>query len=123
MPSGIDAVEMMATQRLLLTEYLRDMHAPTFWFQTPMALAIAPVEISDAIIYDCMDELSAFHDAPAALAFLEKQLLARADLVFTGGRSLYEAKRMLHPSVHCFPSSIDSTHFARARALRNVRRL
>ncbi|HEX5858968.1 MAG TPA: glycosyltransferase, partial [Microbacterium sp.] len=72
------------------------------------------------VIYDCMDELSGFKDAPPALAFNEKQLLARSDLVFTGGRALYEAKRLKHPSVHCFPSGIDTKHFGRARDHRRM---
>jgi glycosyltransferase involved in cell wall biosynthesis len=62
-----------------------------------------------------MDELSAFANAPPALARLEAELLDRADVVFTGGHSLFEAKRGRHPSVHAFPSSVDVSHFARAR--------
>jgi UDP-galactopyranose mutase len=66
-----------------------------------------------------MDELSMFDHAPASLVFNEKQLLTRADLVFTGGRSLYEAKRSKHANVHCFPSGIDAAHFRRARRHRH----
>jgi UDP-galactopyranose mutase len=62
-----------------------------------------------------MDELSAFRGAPPRMLELERALLARADLVFTGGRSLYEAKRGRHPRVSLFPSSIDAAHFAAAR--------
>src|ERR1700722_4478245 len=62
-----------------------------------------------------MDELAAFKDAPPELAELEHTLLERADLVFTGGFSLYEAKRNRHPSVHAFPSAVDVAHFAAAR--------
>jgi UDP-galactopyranose mutase len=62
-----------------------------------------------------MDELSAFMGAPPSLCARERELFDRADLVFTGGRSLYEAKRAQHQSVHCFPSSIDAAHFGRAR--------
>ena len=46
-----------------------------------------------AVVYDCMDELSAFRGAPPALLERERELFRRADLVFTGGQSLYEAKR------------------------------
>lgn len=84
------------------------------WFYTPMMLEwsrnLSPV----ATVYDCMDELSGFKNAPPALRQRERDLFARADLVFTGGRSLYEAKRHQHKSVHAFPSSIDVAHFARA---------
>ena len=68
------------------------------------------------IVYDCMDELSAFKGAPPQLLEREQQLIARADLVFTGGTSLYEAKRSRHSNVHAFPSSIDVAHFGRARS-------
>ena len=66
------------------------------------------------LVFDCMDELSAFRDAPPELVARERALSARADLVFTGGPSLYEAKTDRHPRVHLFPSSVDVDHFARA---------
>ena len=67
------------------------------------------------VVYDCMDELSAFDHAPPALLAREQELLDRADLVFTGGPSLYRAKKDRHPDVHCFPSSVDAAHFGQAR--------
>ncbi len=88
------------------------------WFYTPMALEFAGHLAPDVAVYDCMDELSAFRGAPPGLLRLEQSLLDRADLVFTGGRSLYEAKRDRHPRVFCFPSSIDASHFGKARATR-----
>jgi glycosyltransferase involved in cell wall biosynthesis len=88
------------------------------WFYTPMALEFAGHLAPDVTVYDCMDELSAFRGAPPGLLRLEQALLDRADLVFTGGRSLYEAKRDRHPRVFCFPSSIDAAHFGQARARR-----
>jgi UDP-galactopyranose mutase len=69
-----------------------------------------------AVVYDCMDELSAFAGAPASMREREQELLARADVVFTGGQTLFESKRHSHPNVHAFPSSVDVAHFARARA-------
>jgi UDP-galactopyranose mutase len=80
-----------------------------------MALAFTRELDASAIVYDCMDELSAFHGAPPELLRLEAELFERADLVFTGGRSLYEAKRDRHQSVYHFPSSVDAAHFRRAR--------
>jgi UDP-galactopyranose mutase len=84
------------------------------WFYTPMALPLLDPLRPRAVIYDCMDELSAFLHAPRQLVQRENALLKRADLVFTGGPSLYRSKRARHPSVHCFPSSVDAQHFARA---------
>lgn len=92
-----------------------DIEAPIHWYYTPMALEIARDMPSSLIVYDCMDELSAFRGAPTSLEVLERELFARADLVFTGGRSLFEAKRHLSPNVHLFPSSVDVAHFSRAR--------
>lgn len=88
---------------------------PIAWFYTPMALEFARGLAASLVVYDCMDELSAFRGAPEALVSLERELFGRADLVFTGGESLFRAKRPLHPSVHCFPSSVDMAHFSAAR--------
>ncbi|HEU4622413.1 MAG TPA: glycosyltransferase [Burkholderiaceae bacterium] len=81
---------------------------------TPMAEPIIDAFAPRVVVYDCMDELSAFLNAPAELHERERTLLARADLVFTGGPSLYRAKRALHHDVHCFASSVDADHFGRA---------
>jgi UDP-galactopyranose mutase len=87
------------------------------WYYTPLALRFTADLAPAAVVYDCMDELSGFKGASAELPERERQLLARADVVFTGGRSLYEAKRRLHPNVHAFPSSVDVAHFSKARTL------
>ncbi|HJT88707.1 MAG TPA: NAD(P)-binding protein, partial [Bryobacteraceae bacterium] len=84
------------------------------WFYTPMALPLAEGLNPHAVVYDCMDELSAFLNAPPELLEREQELLQRADLVFTGGPSLYRAKQDRHPRVYCFPSSVDAKHFAAA---------
>ena len=63
-----------------------------------------------------MDELSKFKFAPEDLLGLEQELIDRADIVFTGGSSLYEAKKHRHHNIHCFPSSVDRVHFLKARA-------
>ena len=85
------------------------------WFYSPMALPLAQKLHPAMVVYDCMDELSAFRNAPRQLLQRESALLKLADVVFTGGPSLYRAKRDRHPSVHCFPSSVDASHFGLAR--------
>jgi UDP-galactopyranose mutase len=89
--------------------------SPVAWVYTPMAEPLLDAIAPSLVVYDCMDELSLFLGAPPQLIQMEVALLGRADLVFTGGVSLYEAKRTRHPRVHCFPSSVDAAHFARAR--------
>lgn len=81
------------------------------WLYTPMALPLARALTPDAALYDCMDELSLFLGAPPELLSLEAELLKYADLMFTGGPSLFRAKQDRHPNVHCFPSSVDAAHF------------
>jgi UDP-galactopyranose mutase len=88
------------------------------WYYTPMAMGWSSHLKPLATVYDCMDELSAFRGAPPALREREQLLFERADLVFTGGQSLYEAKRDQHKEVYAFPSSIDATHFAQARCIK-----
>ena len=85
------------------------------WYYTPAALPFSDHLEPAAIVYDCMDELAAFKDAAHDLPALEKSLMGRADLMFTGGHSLYEAKRAHHANIYPMPSSVDVAHFASAR--------
>ena len=85
------------------------------WFYTPSAMEFASHLNGHLTVFDCMDELSAFRFAPPELIENEKRLLKKADLVFTGGQSLYEAKKDKHEKVFAFPSSIDKEHFRQAR--------
>lgn len=89
---------------------------PVLWFYTPMMWPAAAHLPASAIVYDCMDELSAFRFAAPDLVRNEAALMEAADVVFTGGHALFEAKRGLHDNVHPFPSSVDQRHFNRARA-------
>src|SRR6188768_3286996 len=94
MPHGLDTADESVLQRKLLDEFLVEhgVRPSLLWYCTPMALPHT-AHLSGALcVYDCMDELSAFAGAPPTLALLERELLARCDVVFTGGWSLYEAK-------------------------------
>ncbi|GAB3289466.1 glycosyltransferase family 1 protein [Hymenobacter humi] len=86
-----------------------------FWYYTPMALAKSRHFQPVLTVYDCMDELANFKFAHPELKKREQELFRKADLVFTGGHTLYEAKREQHPDAHAFPSSIDKAHFGQAR--------
>jgi UDP-galactopyranose mutase len=110
-------IDASVIQRQMVNQLLEKLGfcRPVLWFYTPMAALFTSSLCADAVIYDCMDELSAFRGAPQGLRAAEAELFARCDLVFTGGRSLFEAKRGQHASVHCFPSSIDREFFASAR--------
>lgn len=117
LPEGTEGRDAEARQRSLLHDLMRarGIERPGLWFYTPMTLPLAEGVDASLVVYDCMDELSAFRGAPPELVARERQLFARADVVFTGGQSLYEAKRGHHRAVHALPSSVDAAHFARAR--------
>jgi len=112
-----ETMQKNAQWQTLLCLLLEAFHVSDFisWYYTPMALAYTKRLIPKLIVYDCMDELSAFKFAPAELRELEKKLFEKADIVFVGGASLYQAKKRCHPNVYLFPSSIDKTHFEKAR--------
>jgi glycosyltransferase involved in cell wall biosynthesis len=109
-------------QRKLVDETLgnRPSGKLALWYYTPMALPFTLHLRPDICIYDNMDELSAFRGASPRLVSLERRLFQRADVVFTGGQSLYEAKRSKHRNIHAFPSSIDAAHFRVARLKRST---
>jgi protoporphyrinogen oxidase/glycosyltransferase involved in cell wall biosynthesis len=98
----------------MLADLLPPGTRPIVWFYTPMALPLLQGLDPSLVVYDCMDELASFKNPPKQLLQRETALLNLADLVFAGGPSLYEAKRTRHPSVHCFPSSVDVAHFGQA---------
>ena len=101
-------------QRLLADLMREEKNEYLAWLYSPMALPLLQQLTPTAVIYDCMDELSAFRNAPKQMLQRENALLKLADLVFTGGPSLYRSKRNRHPAVHCFPSSVDAAHFQQA---------
>jgi protoporphyrinogen oxidase/glycosyltransferase involved in cell wall biosynthesis len=97
--------------RALLRELAPDYGRGVVWLYTPMALPLLEALTPQAVAYDCMDELTGFRFAPRQLAQRESALMKVAHVVFTGGPSLYRAKRDRHPNVHCLPSSVDARHF------------
>ncbi|MFB9865208.1 glycosyltransferase family 1 protein [Rufibacter immobilis] len=117
LPNGLTPQESDAKQAEMLNEFMadHDLEKTVFWYYTPMALEISRQFNPALVVFDVMDELSAFKFAPPRLVELEAELMAKADVVFTGGQSLYEAKKDRHKEVYAFPSSIDKAHFAQAR--------
>jgi UDP-galactopyranose mutase len=121
LPHGLSDEARHEVLRELVDELIAQEAITTFvaWYYTPMALPWTQHLQPIALVYDCMDELSLFRGAPAEMVERERELIALADVVFTGGTSLYEAKRARSDNVHCFPSSVDSAHFRQARIQRH----
>jgi len=117
LPEGIPEDAREAILKRLLDAHLASHQGPIItWYYTPMMLPFSRHLEPAVTVFDAMDELSKFKFAPAKLLDLEQELIERADIVFTGGSSLYEAKKDRHPNVHCFSSSVDRVHFLKARA-------
>jgi UDP-galactopyranose mutase len=117
LPSWVSEDLVTAMHQSLMDE-LFEQYAianPILWYYTPAALSFTSHLPSVAVVYDCMDELSAFEEASPALRALEQQLFQQADVVFTAGQSLYEAKQHQHSNIHAFPCSVDVEHFAASR--------
>ena len=116
LPHGGSEDERNALLKQLLDGYLAsNTRRFVAWYYTPMMLPFSRHLDPACTVYDAMDELANFRFAPPMLLELERELLERADVVFTGGYSLYEAKKQRHGNVHPFPSSVDRAHFAQAR--------
>ncbi|QJE02275.1 glycosyltransferase family 1 protein [Massilia forsythiae] len=107
--------DQLPTLNTLLADLVPAGERPVVWFYTPMALPLLQNFDPSLVVYDCMDELAAFKNPPKQLLQRESALLNIADLCFTGGPSLYEAKKDRHPNAHCFSSSVDAKHFQQAR--------
>jgi UDP-galactopyranose mutase len=116
LPHGLDEEQTNAAMQKLVDQFFaEEIRDYILWYYTPMSLNFSRQLKPALTVYDCMDQLSLFKDAPASLQELEQELFQRADLVFTGGQSLYEDKRNGHHNVYLFPSSIDVAHFEKAR--------
>lgn len=106
-PAQEKALISLLRSRLAADEWKR----VVAWLYTPMAVRLAKALHPEAIVYDCMDDLSGFLDAPEDLRNKDRELLSAADVVMTGGPSLWRLKSERHAYVHCFPSSVDAEHF------------
>lgn len=119
LPKGMSQEMVSAMLQTLIDELFEEysIAAPILWYYTPIALSFTEQLEACCVVYDCMDELSAFKGASKTLREWETKLFKRADVVFTGGQSLYEAKQHQHSHLHAFPSSIDVAHFAQAKSI------
>ena len=108
-------------RRRLVKEFLAGPGAGQFedavqWFYDPMAVPAFLGQMDEVgVVYDCMDELSKFRCAPPQIKGREKKLLEAADVVFAGGRKLWQAKKLQNENCHFYGCGVDVDHFGKAR--------
>ena len=81
------------------------------WLYTPMMRGLADAFGARPLVYDVMDELAQFDVVPDGMADNDRALLERADLVFTGGRSLHAQRAAIGAKVRCEPSGVEFERF------------
>jgi UDP-galactopyranose mutase len=103
--------------RHLLDMFMASMNIKNYvtWYYTPLSYAFSLHLKPALLVYDCMDELSSFKFAAPELKDWEQKLFSKADIVFTGGMHLYEAKKKFHSNIYGVPSGIDIKHFKQTR--------
>jgi glycosyltransferase involved in cell wall biosynthesis len=113
-PAGGFHDDQVPALKSLVADFMaeRGFAEPLVWLYTPMALPLVADLEPRAVVYDCMDDLASFRFAPPQLLERERALMELADVVLTGGPSLYEARKQRHPNIHCLPSAVDAAHFA-----------
>ena len=90
--------------------------APILWFYAPRFAPLLDSLEHSAVVYDIMDEHSAFSFARRDMRELEARLLRDADLVFAGTNTLAERKREFAPQVRYLPCGVEFEHFSAAAA-------
>lgn len=117
----VDRERRRLVQEFLGSPAVQGFEEPIQWFYDPMAVTAFAGEMGEVLtVYDCMDELSKFRGAPPEIIDREKELLARADVVFTGGRRLFESKSRFNDNCHFYGCGVDVNHFGQARSARTV---
>ena len=88
---------------------------PITWTFAPSSADVVGRLGEIKIIYHCVDEFSAFSDAPqAAIREMEETLLKKAHLVIVSASTLHESKRRWNPNTHLVRHGVDYDHFKKA---------
>ncbi|MBN1593755.1 MAG: glycosyltransferase [Candidatus Coatesbacteria bacterium] len=87
---------------------------PVLWFYAPRFAPIIDSLDHAAVVYDIMDEHSAFGFARRETMELERRLLESADVVFAGTNALAERKAEFAPDIKYYPCGVEFDHFSSA---------
>ncbi|MBX3185433.1 MAG: glycosyltransferase family 1 protein [Labilithrix sp.] len=118
-PAELERQEIAATQRRCVSALVGEMDEmgggrssrPMLWFYSPAAWVAARDLEPSLVVYDCVGEAATRRACAPELRAREVELLEHADLVFTAGTSLFEAKRRHNVSTYPLPSAVDADDF------------
>src|SRR6267142_2856292 len=85
------------------------------WSFLPSSAPVSGTLGESLVVYHCVDEFSAFSDAPAQeIRELERRLLLRSDVVICSSEKLRADKARVNPNAHLVQHGVDLEHFAKA---------
>jgi glycosyltransferase involved in cell wall biosynthesis len=88
---------------------------PLSWSYLPASAPVSGTLGEELVIYQCVDEFSAFSDTNGRhIAELEQVLLRRADLVITSAERLRHSKAQANPNTVLVRHGVDFSHFVKA---------
>ncbi|HYY53012.1 MAG TPA: asparagine synthase (glutamine-hydrolyzing), partial [Myxococcales bacterium] len=88
---------------------------PISWSFLPSSAPVSGTLGESLVVYHCVDEFSAFSDAPAhEIRELERRLLLKADVVICSSEKLRADKARVNSNAHLVQHGVDLEHFAKA---------
>jgi glycosyltransferase involved in cell wall biosynthesis len=85
------------------------------WSFLPSSAPVSGTLGESLVVYHCVDEFSAFSDAPAReIRELERRLLLKSDVVICSSEKLRADKARVNPNAHLVQHGVDLEHFAKA---------
>jgi glycosyltransferase involved in cell wall biosynthesis len=85
--------------------------SPVDWIFIPTAADVAGHLGESHIVYQCVDEYSAFSDAAPEVRERERDLLKKSDLVIVSSEKLLESKQKVNANTHLVLHGVDFDHF------------
>jgi glycosyltransferase involved in cell wall biosynthesis len=116
---GVAAAEQL--NRIVLAAWLRrlcrrlGLDRPVLWTFLPNVNWLLGRLNERMVVYHCVDEYSEFSGVPKdVIVRMERDLIRRADVVFTSAEKLCDERRQVNPRTYFIPHGVDVAHFSRA---------
>ena len=83
------------------------------WISHPLMISLLKIIKYKILVYRIADNIEGFKHIPPSIKVIEKELISRADIVFTTAESLCEKAKKYNSKVYYLPNAVDYEHFAR----------